>query len=237
MIPTSDTTPQVPSPIPICVMPKADEISDEGFGYFRGTWFIGRAALADAQSIVRQEAVVMEWLDEVAANPEEFEQLASAIEAGDMELLPDSIRGSAIAKGICTFVTEFEETAPLDGLEIGVAGLTYVLSATGCLTAASCRWHVRSDSWADCPVVFFAAPNWRVHLLAEFIASEGCGLGQDRNMLTIYGSSIRDTHRLAQRILVERGRFRSRPESSRSLSRAPARSSPAQLDLLPDWKQ
>ena len=67
-------------------------------------------------------------------------------------------------------------------------------------------------SWSNCPVVFFAAPAWRVEILAGLIASERCGLDADRNMLTIYAASVSDLHNLAQRILAERGRFRRRPD-------------------------
>jgi hypothetical protein len=215
MIPKADITPTVPSPLPAGGMPRKDEISDEGFGYFRGTWFMGRVLLAEAQSIVLEEAEIMQWLDETASNSENFELLTSAIEHQDTGLLPDSLATTAVTKGLSKFISEDPDDepdwGPLDGLEIGVAGLAYALSAVGCLTAASCRWHINPHSWADTPVVFFAAPDWRVELLAPLIAAEQCGLDADRNMLTIYAASIRDTHGLAKCILAERRRFRKKP--------------------------
>lgn len=45
MIPAADIKPDVPSPLPNCSMPSADEISEEGFGGFRGTWWIGHLPL------------------------------------------------------------------------------------------------------------------------------------------------------------------------------------------------
>src|SRR4051794_11608871 len=90
------------------------------------------------------------------------------------------------------------ELAPLDGLEIGVAGLAYALGSAGCLTAASCRWHSRDRSWSDCLVVFFAAPGWRLELLADLIADAGCGLVADRGMLAIYAPSIIQMHALGE---------------------------------------
>jgi len=68
-----------------------------------------------------------------------------------------------------------------------------------------------SHSWSDAPVVFFAAPEWRVELLAELVSHAGCGLGADRDMLTVYGASVWDTNGLARQILSERGRFRKKP--------------------------
>lgn len=88
----------------------------------------------------------------------------------------------------------------------------------GCLTAASCRWHSRDRSWSDCPVVFFAAPAWRLELLAELIAGAGCGLVADRGMLTIYAPSIVQMHALGERVVAERGRFRRKPDHWRTPS-------------------
>jgi hypothetical protein len=234
MIPVFDVIPTVPSPRPTCAMPAAEDISEEGFGYFRGTWFIGRVPVSEAQSTVRYEAEIIEWLDAVASSPEDFELLASAIEDGEADSLPDTLHATAVGMGIDRYLAGPEEPGPLDGLEIGVAGLTHALSAVRCLTAASCRSHVRSDSWSDCPVVFSAAPAWRVEILAELISSEGCGLGQGRNMLTVDAASIRHAHRLAERIVAERGRFRRRPDSSSSRPRRIAPPDHTQLDLFSD---
>jgi hypothetical protein len=76
----------------------------------------------------------------------------------------------------------------------------------------------------------FAALPWRAEILADLVAAEGCGLGSDRRMLTVYGRSILDTHRLAERILAERMRFRRKPDRLRTVK--PASSPESQLDLL-----
>jgi hypothetical protein len=211
MIPATHMEPEVESPLPACKMPASDEITEEGFGSFRGTWFIGRAPVAEAQEIVRAEAEIMHWLDRQSSSAEEFEHLAAAIEKQDVDLLPEPLRSAASAGGLEEHLLEQDLEAPLGGLEIGVAGLVYTLSAVQCLTAASCRWHVGSRSWADCPVIFFVAPSWRVEILSGLIASEGCGLSSDRGMLIVYGASIRQMHGLAERVLSERGRFRRMP--------------------------
>lgn len=52
-------------------------------------------------------------------------------------------------------------------------------------------------------------------------------------MLTIYAASIRHTHRLAERVVAERGRFRRRPDSG-SRRRRSARLDHTQLDLFSD---
>jgi hypothetical protein len=233
MIPVFDVSPMVPSPLPACAMPSSEEITEEGFGYFRGTWFIGRVRVSDAESTVRFEAEIIEWLDAVAPCAEHFELLASAIESGDADSLPAPLSTIAVGAGIERYLRAPDDPPPLDGLEVGVAGLTHALSSVRCLTAASCRSHVTRRSWSDCPVVFFAAPPWRLEVLAELISSAGCGLGEDRDMLTIYASSIRDTHRLAERVIEERGRFRRRPQRRESQHRTPPEDHP-QLDMFSD---
>jgi hypothetical protein len=218
MIPTHDVTPAISSPPPTCDMPTPEDITEEGFGYFRGTWFIGRVPVTEAEQTVRREDEIIEWLDGFASSPEDFELLACAIESSDAETIPEPLRTAALRAGIEAHMGESGE-APLDGLEIGVAGLTHALSAIRCLTAASCRSHVDQRSWSDCPVLFFAAPSSRVELLAELTRAEGCGLEADRGMLKIYGPSIRSMNHLAGHVLAERARFRKRPDSTRPQSR------------------
>jgi hypothetical protein len=136
MIPVADITPEVPSPLPTCTMPSSDEISEEGFGYFRGTWFIGRAPLDEALSILALEAELIQSLDEVACTPAQFELLASAVEHQDADQLPDDLRARALETGLQRFMKGDDDQPPLYGLEIGVAGLAYALSTMRCLTAA-----------------------------------------------------------------------------------------------------
>lgn len=236
MIPVAEVTPEIQSPLPTCSMPSADDITEEGFGFFRDTWRIGRVSVKGAQETISDEGELIRIIDEVASVPEEFELLASCIEGSDTDSLPASLRAAALAGGLGHLVSD-DDFPPLGGLEIGVAGLTHALSAMGCLTAASCRWHTSSHTWSDCPVVFFAAPAWRVEILAELVSSEGCGLEEDREMLKIYGSSIRDTHGLAERIVAERGRFRRMPDRWRSHRRSSQSSGHAQLDLLSELQQ
>lgn len=228
MIPVIEIDVQIPSPLPACTMPTEEEISEEGFGFFRGTWYIGHVSTADAQSTLREESELIRVLDDSASSPEEFEELASAIEGNDIDGLPEPLREVALDHGVGQLLDE--DLAPLDGLEIGVAGITHALSSIRCLTAASCRSHISSHNWSDCPVVFFAAPAWRLELLAELIAAAGCGLEADRGMLSIVAPSILHMHALAQSIVAERRRFRRKPDHWR----APKASHPppqSQLEL------
>lgn len=201
-------------------MPKHDDITEEGFGAFRGTWFIGRVPWRAADETVRREAQILKWLDDVSLNAEMFDQLAHAIECRDATSIPASELTPQLRAELEHVIGPENDYDALDSLEIGVAGLTLALSAVGCLTAASCRSHSGDRSWSDCPVVLFAAPQWRVRILAEFIAAEHCGLGADRDMLTVYAASVRDLHRLAERLIDGRARFRKRPDHERA-PRAP----------------
>jgi len=231
MIPTADISPTVPSPTPASFYPESDEITEEGFGGFRGTWFIGRAFVEDANVIVHAEGEMLDWLDRLASSAEEFESLAVALECADASLLSGSLHQRAVQSEFDQ-ITRDEEFHPLAGLEIGVAGLTYALSVVGCLTAASCRSHATDHSWADCPVVLFAARAWRIELLVPLITLEGCGLQEARGMLVVYGQSVRDTHRLACRILAERARFRRKPDHGISSPRRPQGRRRSQLRLM-----
>jgi hypothetical protein len=230
MVPTYDLTPTVPTPLPTCTLPPAEEISEEGFGYFRGTWFIGRVLVADAETIVREEGEILEWLDATASTPEEFDVLARAIETQEDDGVADSLGFEHPPSGLARFIGDDRDVYPLDGLEVGVAGLSQALSVVGGPTSASCRSHHGPNRWSDCPIVFFAAPTWRVEILADLVSEEGCGLTPDRGMLTVFGRSVREMHALALRILKERGRFRRMPDRWRT-RRESVRAKHSQLTL------
>lgn len=214
MIPTVEITPEIPSATPNCTLPPREEVSEEGFGSFRGTWFIGRVPLAEAEEIVREETEILNWLDRNAASPDDFEVLARAIETQETADVAADL-GREVPVGLDLLATDGGDVFPLNGLEVGVSGLCHTLSAVGCLTAASCRSHLKQRSWSNVPVVFFRAPTWRVERLMELIAAGRCGLGEDRGMLTIHAASVTDLHRLAERLLAERGRFRRMPDHLR----------------------
>jgi len=92
----------------------------------------------------------------------------------------------------------------LEGLEAGVAGLVYALSAAGMYPAASCRGHPEPDSWSAIPVVMFAADRPHAEALQPLVESSGCGFGLDPvrpELLVINGRSVQDTLRLGHAVL------------------------------------
>jgi hypothetical protein len=219
-MPRAEITPTVPATAPICTLPPSDEISEEGFGYFRGTWFIGRVTVAEAEEVICAEAEILDWLDHTATTAEEFEVLARAIETQETTDVADELGTDSVPPGLDRFATDGGDVFPLYGLEVGVAGLCHALSVVGCLTAASCRSHATERSWSDSPVVFFRAPTWRVELLMEAIAAERCGLGESRGMLTVDAASVGDMQRLAERLIKDRSRFRRIPDHHRPARRS-----------------
>jgi hypothetical protein len=102
--------------------------------------------------------------------------------------------------------------AALEGLEAGVAGLVYALSAAGMFPAASCRGHADSDAWSVIPVVMFAANRAHAEALQPLVEGSGCGFDFDPvrpELLVINGRSVEDTLRLARAVLASIEVFRS----------------------------
>lgn len=209
MIPSFDVVPEIDLPAgDDCGYPTREEISEDGFGYFRGTWRIGHIRVSEARRAVDFERELVDALDAVALDGREYEVLAHAVEEFEPDdEFPMVLRGTPV-EGILGRV---DENSPLGGLEIGVAGLTYALSSVGFLTAASCRAHEGANSWSDCPVVLFGAHKWRAVELADLAARAECGIGQGREMLTVYAQSIRGLMSLADLLLASRASFRPSP--------------------------
>lgn len=213
MIPSYGVAPEISLPDgDNCGNPTSDEISEEGFGFFRGTWWIGHVPLSEARQSMEFEHKVVAALDAAAGDGLEFEALATALEEfepdGTGSLFPIDTPDGGFIEPFIGGVTL------LGGLEVGVAGLSYALSTVGFRTAASCRAHEGVNSWSDCPVIFFGAHKWRAVLLAELAAEAGCGIGQGRDMLRVYAPSIRNLMDLAQAVLAKRAIFRSKPKRS-----------------------
>jgi len=187
-------------------MLEENEIPEESWGGFRDTWYLGRVPLAEAREVLAYERKVLGRLDSACDSQVEFELMAYALEWGETDDLPPPLLRRFNEEGLGDLIRDPDDFSPLGGLEIGVAGLVHALSATGCVTAASCRWHGET-SWSDCPAVFFAAPAQRVETLAELIQARGCGLRESRGLLVIEAASIADLHSLAELIFEEIGGF------------------------------
>lgn len=100
----------------------------------------------------------------------------------------------------------------LEGLEVGVAGLVYALSAAGMFPAASCRGHADPASWSAVPVVMFAADRGHAEALQPLVESSRCGFDLDPirpELLVINGRSVEDTLRLGRAVLASIETFRS----------------------------
>jgi hypothetical protein len=193
--------------------PSRDDISDEGFGYFRSTWLIRGVTATQAREMIESERELVALADRHSRNAEQFDAVARVVERDELEDWPDELMGGPIPE---EFVSGLhgEGMSPTEGLDLGVAGLVYALSAAGCWPAASCRGH-GPGGWAQNPVVYLAADRHRVSVLQPLIAATGCGLDIDNargELLVIIASSIKDMMALAQRVVDRRKQFpRSRP--------------------------
>lgn len=206
MIPRTDiqVDPSFPEGVPMG-MPAEDEISEEGYGFFRGVWDISGVTHEEARAVVEEERHLANLVHQMTTTAEEFEAVACAVEIGDPDSLPDGFAELQSAREILEVVGDGDrEEGVLDGLEIGVAGLSFALSSIGCFPAASCRSHASGNSWSDRPVVYFAAERITVHWLTPMVRDSGCGFGNgsDRgDLLFVQAPSISNLMELANQIL------------------------------------
>jgi len=187
--------------------PKGDDLSEEGFAYFRGTWLIRGVGVREAKEVIANELVLLELAERLADNPEEFDVVAGALEDDESEALPEQLTQRVAFKEIQPHLGSDPQ---LGGLELGVAGLVYALSAVGCWPAASCRGHPNEHAWADHPVVYKACDSHRVSVLQPMVEAAGCGFGIDPSrpdLLFVEAKSIREMMSLAQLVVVVRKTF------------------------------
>ncbi|MCP3758386.1 hypothetical protein [Streptomyces sp. TBY4] len=157
-------------------MPAEEDVSEEGFGLFRGTWLIGDVSHDDAVAMIGEERQLATHVDLTAPTHAEFEAIAGAIESNDPACLPPGFTSKHAHSEIISIVGDGHSAEPVLGsLDIGVAGLSYALTSVGCITAASCRGHLTEHAWSDHPVVFFAAERTTVHWLTSSVRESGCG--------------------------------------------------------------
>jgi hypothetical protein len=188
--------------------PDPEEIDEyEGFGLFQDVWAITDVSVDDAISVAREDALLCEIVGGLARDAAEFDVLAAALETGstgeDDEISEESL------SGLTAYLTG---EAALEGLEVGVAGLVYALSAAGMYPAASCRGHPEPDSWSPIPVVMFAADRAHAEALQPLVEGSGCGFDFDPvrpELLVINGRSVEDTLRLGRAVLASLEVFRS----------------------------
>lgn len=74
--------------------PKRDDISEEGFGYFRDTWLIRDVGVRTARSLMHLERQLVALADECSSSQEEFDEVAAALETGDLDEIPPAVSQS-----------------------------------------------------------------------------------------------------------------------------------------------
>jgi hypothetical protein len=188
-------------------VPEPEDIDEEGFGFLRGTWAITDVTADEATAVTEAERAIVEDLNDLAKDFLTFDKLAGAVERGwaeDIDALDlEPAQKSRLAR---LLDPELDGYAPLEGLEVGVAGLVMALAAGGMYPAASCRSHPDSYSWSDRPVVLFAADRQRALEVSRLVERSRCGFAVDDarpELLVIEARSIIHTMRLAESILAQ----------------------------------
>lgn len=197
--------------------PKRDGVSEDGFGFFRDTWLIRDVTIRQAREVMANERSLVELADRVSSDAKEFDAVARALESGDADGLPEEL----IVRGILVDLEPYldEALSPLEGLELGVAGLVHALAAVRCWPAASCRGHAAPHAWAAHPVVFVACDTYRARVLEPMIATSGCGLNIDPerpNLLVVEAESVENLMILASLVLETPKAFVRQRERRRS---------------------
>lgn len=209
MYPTADMEldPSLPANAEFWV-PEPDEIDDyEGFGMFHDVWPITDVSLDEANAVAREDALLCQVVADLARDAADFDVLAAAVETGSVGE-DDEISAESLA----ALSPYLDGEAALEGLEAGVAGLVYALSAAGMFPAASCRGHADSDGWSAIPVVMFAADRAHAEALQPLVEGSGCGFDLDPvrpELLVINGRSVEGTLRLGLAVIASLEVFRS----------------------------
>jgi hypothetical protein len=164
-------------------------------GNFHDTELI-QTDLEEAEAVMEAEGIAIGFIDAHAATAVEFDELADQVEFEFPDLPSDdapAFMRDAAWNGV-------------NGLELGVAGLTYALNAVGIVTAASCRSHAAAHRrWAEYPVVMFAANEYQLRRLQPLVQSSGCGFELDEDnrpeLVSVYGPSVVEMMALARLVL------------------------------------
>jgi hypothetical protein len=196
--------------------PGPDDIDEEGFGYFRDVWPIVGVPEDEARQMLRKDRVASSFVSELASTEAEFDAIARVLETGVSEYAEDLSAAKRAALGPYIAADE-DDPVPLDGLDVGVAGLVYALSAAGAYPAASCRGHHQNHSWSDVPVVLFAIDQCRANVLVSLVEDAGCGFVMDParpELLVVCSTSIEGTIALAEAVIGKLPEFRACNESN-----------------------
>ncbi|MEV6305763.1 hypothetical protein AB0M02_40545 [Actinoplanes sp. NPDC051861] len=186
-------------------MPSEEEVeyADEGFGFFRDVWTLVEVLPDEATAIMARERSLVEILDGLSSDADTFDRFARAAERHDPECLSDDAEVREVEE---LLIARMGRSWDLDGLEIGVAGLSHALASVGCVPTASCRGHTGDRAWSEHPVVYVALDRAHAEWLAPLVHRIPCGFGIDparSEMLTINARCIADSMALAAAICEE----------------------------------
>ncbi|WBP93199.1 hypothetical protein O6072_18440 [Mycolicibacterium neoaurum] len=179
-------------------MPGAADMDEEGIGYFRDVWLITDVQPSEAREVIQQEQRFVEVVGALASTAEDFDRLARCIERWDPD--EEDVEATAHEMSILRPMLSELDFAPLEGLELGVAGAVFALAANGMVPAASCRGHTDTHAWSELPVVLFAADEPHARALELPVRQAGCGFDIDParlDLLAIQGRSITNLMALA----------------------------------------
>lgn len=189
MIPEYDVTPVIDIDYATLRIPTAYQVV-EGFAIVRDYEALIDVGWDEARECVETEA---RWL-------------ARAAEASTADEFDRILSGAA------------EEEQPDDFdwifryLDVGVAGLTLVLSAAHYATCYSCRAH--PSRGAGMPQVTMAADPQRARVLADHAVRAGCGAESTEGLVCVYAASVEHLHAMAEMILVSQAEMERIPEPS-----------------------
>lgn len=195
--------------------PEPDDIDEEGFGYFRDVWPIIGVPEDEAREMLNRDRDASSLVSGLASTEPEFDAIARVVETGVSDYAEDLSVAKLSALGRYIAADE-DDPVPLEGLDVGVAGLVYALSAAGAYPAASCRGHHGDHSWSDVPVVLFAIDQCRASVLAPLVRDAGCGFDIDParpGLLVVCSASIEGTLALAEAVIGKLPEFRACEES------------------------
>ncbi|MDG4668622.1 hypothetical protein [Mycobacterium sp. 236(2023)] len=183
-------------------MPDADDMDEEGIGFFRDVWLIADIPRSEALEIIDQEQALVTLVDSLASTAGDFERLAQCIEQWDPD--EEDLDAAPHELSIIRPVLNELDLAPLGGLELGVAGAVFALAASGFVPAASCRGHAGSHPWSDRPVVLFATDEPHARALETPARQAGCVFDIDparQDLLVVQGGSITNLMLLATNLM------------------------------------
>ena len=190
-------------------VPRGDELGEEGFGCFRSTWLIRGVTVRETRDVMEAEAALVDLAAQVSTTSAEYDQVAAALETGELEELPRVVVESDAYARAERFIPG-DDVLTLGGLELGVAGAVHALSTVKCLPAARCRGHESSYAWSDAPVIFVAANRHRASVLQELVRETNCGFNADPardGLLVVQAESVVEVMLLASAILQHRDEF------------------------------